>query len=112
MNPLDPQDWWGLPPWLDPDESRRRSRSDQNREAVERWMSLAMLCLCFAVLSPAALMPIAFAVLMGVTGSGLAAFAYWRRDSLFAPHLTAWDEAALSLAVAFGLIASWHIGLV
>jgi hypothetical protein len=48
MNPLDPQDWWGLPPWLDPDESRRRSRSDQNQEAVERWTSLAMLCLCFA----------------------------------------------------------------
>jgi len=111
MNPLDPQDWWGLPPWLDSDECRRRSRSDRNREAVERWISLAMLCLCFAALSPAALMPIAFAVLMGVTAGGLAALAYWRGDSLFAPHLTAWDEAALSLTLAFGLFAWWQVRL-
>ena len=53
-------------------------------------------------------------VFMNLTlgGTLLAAFAHWRRDSLFAPHLTAWDEAALSLAVAFGLIAAWQVGLI
>ena len=80
MDPLDPQDWWGLPPWLDPDDRRRRSPSELNREAAQRWLSVAALCLCFAALAPATMMPVARAVLMLITGAGSGALAYLRGD--------------------------------
>ena len=104
MDPLDPQDWWGLPPWLDPDDRRRRSRSELNRDAAQRWLSAAALCLCFAALVPTTMMRVALAVLMLVAGAGSSALAYLRGDDPLADHLTAWDEAAWSMTIGFGLL--------
>jgi hypothetical protein len=104
MNPLDPQGWWGFPPWPDPDDRRHRSPDELNREAVQRWLSIAVLCVCGAALVPITAMPLAFAVLMIVTGAGSGALAYRKGDHPLADHLTGWDEAAWSMTIGFGLL--------
>jgi hypothetical protein len=60
-------------------------------------------CLCFASLAPPHVVPFAFAGLLFLAGIASAGLAALRGDHLLAPHLTAWDEAALLFAASFGL---------
>jgi hypothetical protein len=100
---FNPQGCSGLPRWTDPPEHRRRKPGDLNRETAQRWTMSAAFCLCFASLAPANMMPLAFAGLLFIAGLGSVCLAYVRGDHPLAPHLTAWDEAAFSLAASLCL---------
>jgi hypothetical protein len=104
---FDPNEWWSPEGW-----SRaplRRARAPRcaveiNREVARRWLAGAAFCLCFACLAPPALIPAAFAGLMGLAGLASVGLALLRREHPLEPaHLTAWDEAALFFAVSLGL---------
>ena len=101
MTPFNPQDWHRLPKWLDPRENQRSPR-EISREVLERCCMVVAFCLCFASLAPLDVIPFAFAGLLflaGIASTGLAAL---RGDRPLAPHLTAWDEAALLFALSLG----------
>ena len=102
MTTLNPRDWRRLPDWLDPHE-HRRSPQEINREALERCCMAVAFCLCFAALAPLALMPFAFAGLLFLAGIASVSLAVLRGDRPLAPHLTAWDEAALLFTASLGL---------
>jgi hypothetical protein len=102
MTTLNPRDWPRLPDWLDPHE-HRRSREEINREALERCCMAVAFCLCFAALAPLALMPFAFAGLLFLAGVASVSLAVLRGDQPLAPHLMAWDEAALLFTASLGL---------
>jgi hypothetical protein len=99
---FNPHDWPRLPDWFDPREGRRSPR-EINREALERCCMAVAFCLCFAALPPPHLMPYAFAGLLFLAGLASISFAILRGDQLLAPHLTAWDEAALLCTASLGL---------
>ncbi len=102
MTTFNPRDWPRLPDWLDPREDRRSPR-EITREVLQRCCMVVAFCLCFASLAPPDVIPFAFAGLLfpaGVASTGLAAL---RGDRPLAPHLTAWDEAALLFAASLGL---------
>jgi hypothetical protein len=102
MTPFNPQGWHRLPDWFDPREDRRSPR-EITQEVLERCYMVVAFCLCFASLAPPDVISLAFAnllLLAGIASTGLAAL---RGDHPLAPHLTAWDEAALLFATSFGL---------
>jgi hypothetical protein len=102
MTPFNRQNWSRLPDWLDPREDRRSPR-EITQEVLERCCMVVAFCLCFAGLAPPDVIPFAFAGLLflaGIASMGLAAL---RGDRPLAPHLTAWDEAALLLVLSLGL---------
>jgi len=102
MTTLNPRDWPRLPDWLDPHEHRRSPR-EINREALERCCMAVAFCLCFAALAPLHLIPYAFAGLLFLAGIASLSLAALRGDQPLAPHLTAWDEAALLFTAGLGL---------
>jgi hypothetical protein len=102
MAPFNPQDWPRLPDWLDPRENRQSPR-EITQEVLERCCMVVAFCLCFASLAPPHVVPFAFAGLLFLAGIASAGLAALRGDHLLAPHLTAWDEAALLFAASFGL---------
>jgi hypothetical protein len=102
MTPFNPRGWPRLPDWLDPHQGRRSPR-EINQEALERCCMVLALCLCFASLVPVPLMPLAFAGLLCLAGIASVSLAVLRSDRPLAPHLTAWDEAALLFTASLGL---------
>ncbi len=88
MTPFNRQNWSRLPDWLDPREDRRSPR-EITQEVLERCCMVVAFCLCFAGLL----------FLAGIASTGLAAL---RGNRPLAPHLTAWDEAALLFALSLG----------
>ena len=102
MAPFNPQDWPRLPDWLDPRENRQSPR-EITQEVLERCCMVVAFCLCFASLAPPHVAPFAFAGLLFLAGIASAGLAALRGDHLLAPHLTAWDEAALLFTASFGL---------
>jgi hypothetical protein len=100
MTTLNRRDWPRLPDWLDPD---RRSPREINREVLQRCCMVVAFCLCFAGLAPPDLLLFAFAGLLFLAGIASISLAVLRRDNPLAPHLTAWDEAALLFAASLGL---------
>jgi hypothetical protein len=102
MAPFNPQDWPRLPDWLDPRENRQSPR-EITQEVLERCCMVVAFCLCFASLPPPHVVPFAFAGLLFLAGIASAGLAALRGDHLLAPHLTAWDEAALLFTASFGL---------
>jgi hypothetical protein len=104
MTVFNPRGWSGLPHGIEPHDRRGRRPGDLNRETVQRWIMAAAFCLCFASLAPASMMPLAFAGLLFIAGLASICLAYMRGDHPLAPHLTAWDEAAFSLAVSLFLV--------
>jgi hypothetical protein len=102
MTTFNPRDWPRLPDWLDPHEDRRSPR-EINREALERCCMVLAFCLCFAALAPSHLMPFALAGLLFVAAIASVSLAILRADQPLAPHLTAWDEAALLFTASHGL---------
>ncbi len=103
MAAFDPIDWFDGRSWLRPPERRSRRPGDINREVVHRWLAAVAFCLCFAGLSPPAHLPLAFAGLLLVAALASAGVALVRGERPMSPHLTAWDEAALSLALGLGV---------
>jgi hypothetical protein len=102
MAPFNPQDWPRLPDWLDPRENRQSPR-EITQDVLERCCMVVAFCLCFASLPPPHVVPFAFAGLLFLAGIASAGLAALRGDHLLAPHLTAWDEAALLFTASFGL---------
>ena len=102
MTPFNPQDWSRLPDWLDPREDRRSPR-EITQEVLQRCCMVVAFCLCFAGLAPPDLLLFAFAGLLFLAGIASISLAVLRRDNPLAPHLTAWDEAALLFALSLGL---------
>jgi hypothetical protein len=102
MTSFNPGDWPRLPDWLDPHQGRR-SPPEINREALERCCMALAFCLCFAALAPVELIPFAFARLLFLAGIAFVSLAVLRGDRPLAPHLTAWDEAALMFTMSLGL---------
>jgi hypothetical protein len=107
MAVFDPNDWWSRRSWFAPDEARDRRRSeDVNREALHRWLAVVAFCLCFAGLGPVGHLPWVFAGLLVAAAFASAAVALANREHPLSGHLTAWDEAAWSLALGLG-VAVW-----
>ena len=103
MAVFDPNDWWAGGPWFKPADQDRRPE-EINREVVSRWLTAVALCLCFAALAPAEQLYRVFAVLLVGAGVASAGLALIRREAFYNPHhLTAWDEAMLSLAAGLAL---------
>jgi hypothetical protein len=102
MSTFDPRDW--IPSGWARDRERRPQELD--REVVGRWLTALAFCLCFAALAPSGLFLTAFAGLLLVAGLASAGLALIRGDPVLARHLTAWDEAAWSLALGLAL-ALW-----
>ncbi len=102
MTPFNPQDWSRLPDWLDPREDRRSPR-EITQEVLERCCMVVAFCLCFAGLAPSDVIPFAFAGLLFLAGTASTGLAALRGDRPLAPHLTAWDEAALLFELSLGL---------
>lgn len=108
MVPFNPHDWTGGSGWFDRRNDHSRKPGDGNREAVQRWLTTSAFCLCFAALGPPHLILHAFAGLQVVAAFASVAVAVLRGDDPNAPHLTSWDEAAVSLLVSIGL--QWALG--
>jgi len=106
MAVFDPNDWWGQDSWFGSSAARekRRTAGELNRETVQRWLTSVAFCLCFASLGPVGLFTKAFAGLLIVAALASIAVAILRREQPLSPHLTSWDEAALSLALSLGLM--------
>src|SRR3954447_16619772 len=105
MDAFDPRDWRRVPGWLVGAEQDRRRAEEKNREAAQRWLVALSFCCCFASLAPTRLFPLALAGLLLLAGIASVAVACLQRHSPFASTLTAWDEAAWSLAASFLLQA-------
>ncbi len=103
MIPFNPQDWTGGPGWSGQRNDDRRRPGELNREAALRWLAGAAFCLCFAALGPPHLILRAFAGLLFIAALASAVVGTLRAEDPFAPHLTSWDEAAVSLLVCIGL---------
>ncbi|MBM1171913.1 hypothetical protein [Microvirga arabica] len=104
MAVFDPNDWWPGGSWFKPADQDRRPPEEINREVVSRWLAAVALCLCFAALAPVEHLQGAFAVLLVGAGMASAGLALIRREAFYNPHhLTAWDEAMLSLAAGLAL---------
>ncbi|WP_201861349.1 hypothetical protein [Microvirga soli] len=104
MAVFDPNDWWAGGSWFKPADQDRRRPEEINREVVSRWLAAVALCLCFAALAPMEQLHRVFAVLLLGAGVASAGLALIRREAFYNPrHLTAWDEAMLSLAVGLAL---------
>jgi hypothetical protein len=103
MAVFDPNDWWAGGSRFKPEDQHRRPE-EINREVVTRWLASVALCLCFAALAPVEHLHVAFAVLLIGASVASAGLALKRRDAFYNPHhLTAWDEAMLSLAAGLAL---------
>ena len=103
MAAFDPNDWFDGRSWFRPPEPRSRRPEDINREVVHRWLAAVAICLCFAGLGPPAHLPLAFAGLLLVAALASAGVAVMRGERPMSPHLTGWNEAALSLALGLGV---------
>jgi len=107
MAVFDPNDWWSPQawagtPWLRKGDARRAA--ERNRAVVHRWTAIAAFCLCFASLAPQPdHVPAALSGLFALAALASVGLALATREHPASPHLTAWDEAALSLAVATAL---------
>ena len=103
MAVFDPNDWWEGPSWLTRPARRERRRPEEiNRLVGQRWLATAAFCLCFASLGPPGHLALTFAGLLLAAALASSGVALITRERPSSPHLTAWDEAALSLAVALG----------
>jgi hypothetical protein len=103
MVPFDPRDWMGGQGWWDQGDHDRRKPEEISREVIHRWLASLALCLCFALFGPVEHLPLSLAGLLLIAAIASVAVALVRRDSPFSRHLTAWDEAALSLTISLGL---------
>ena len=103
MVPFDLGDWMGGHGWWHQRGPDRRKPEEINREVVYRWLVIVALCLCFAALGPIAHLPLSLAGLLLVAGLASMGAARVRGEKPTSEHLTAWDEAALSLCVSLGL---------
>jgi hypothetical protein len=104
MTTFSPRDWWNPSHWSEHDRRRRRPE-DRNREVFLRWLTALAFSLCFSTLAPAHLFAVAFASLLFLAGLASLGIASLQRHDPLATHLTAWDEAAWSFALSFGLQA-------
>jgi hypothetical protein len=84
------------------DHDRRKSE-EISREVIHRWLASLALCLCFALLGPVGHLPLSLAGLLLIAALASIGLALVGGESPFSRHLTAWDEAALSLTVSLGL---------
>jgi hypothetical protein len=89
--------------WWDQRDGERRRPKEISREVIHRWLASLALCLCFAALRPIEHLPLSLAGLLLVAAVASMGVALVRGESPFRQHLTAWDEAALSLTVSLGL---------
>jgi len=103
MVPFDPRDWMGGQGWWHERDENRRKPEEISREVIHRWLASLALCLCFALVGPVAHLPLSLAGLLLIAAIASIGLALVRRESPFCDHLTAWDEAALSLTVSLGL---------
>jgi len=85
--------------WNDLSGPDNRGPVDPNQEHLIRWGLTVAFSLFFASLYPLPVVPVMLGtfLLMGALGSCMAAGL--RREPVFAPHLTTWDEAAASAAL-------------
>jgi hypothetical protein len=105
MAVFNPNDWWAGGSWLKSVQQDRRHPEEINREVVSRWLASVALCLCFAALGPVERLQVTFAVLLIMAGMASAGLALLRREAFCtAHHLTAWDEATLSLVAGLALL--------
>jgi hypothetical protein len=103
MVPFDPRDWMGGQGWWRECDQNRRKPEEISREVMHRWLASLALCLCFALLGPVDHLPLSLAGLLLIAAIASIGLALVRGESPFSRHLTAWDEAALSLTVSLGL---------
>ncbi len=103
MVPFDPRDWIGGQGWWHERDQNRRKPEEISREVMHRWLASLALCLCFALLGPVDHLPLSLAGLLLIAALASISLALVGRESPFSRHLTAWDEAALSLTVSLGL---------
>ena len=103
MVPFNPHDWTGGSGWFGQRNDDKRKPEDLNREAIQRWLTAAAFCLCFAGLAPPHVILHAFAGLQFAAALACVVVAMVRSEDPSAPHLTSWDEAAFSLLVSIGL---------
>ncbi len=103
MVPFDPRDWIGGQGWWHERDQNRCKPEEISREVMHRWLASLALCLCFALLGPVDHLPLSLAGLLLIAAIASIGLALVRGESPFSRHLTAWDEAALSLTVSLGL---------
>ena len=103
MVTFDPRDWLGPSGRFGRGTGAGRRSRDLNRETAGRWAAAMAFCLCFASLAPAPLFPFALSGLLFLASCASIGVALVQRTPPLAPHLTAWDEAAWSLAASLAL---------
>ena len=102
MDFFDPRDWWPLDPRAGDDRHRRGGP-----ESLDRLLAaglVAAACLFLGSFHPPGSAVAATASLLIVAALAGVLEAAWRREAPLAePRLTAWDQAAVLLAVALAL---------
>jgi hypothetical protein len=98
-----PRDWMGGHGWWDQRGQDQRKPEEISREVIHRWLAILALCFCFAALGPIEHLPLSLAGLLLVAALASMGAALVRGEKPSNQHLTAWDEAALSLCVSLGL---------
>ena len=102
MDFFDPRDWWPLDPRVGGDGHRRRG--PENRDRLLAAGLVAAACLFLGSLHPPGSAVAAMASLLIVAALAGVLEAVWRGEAPLAePHLTAWDQAAVLLALALDL---------
>ena len=105
MIPFFPREWWKPSRWSQRPVVRRRRPEDLNRAAITRWITALAFCVCFAALAPAPVFLVTLANLLLLAGVASVGVAALQKEHPLSPHFTAWDEAAWSATVSFGLRA-------
>ncbi len=103
MVPFDPGDWTGGHGWWHQRGQDRRKPEEISQEVIHRWLAILALCFCFSALGSIEHLPMSFAGLLLVAALASIGAALVRGEQPSSEHLTAWDEAALSLCVSLGL---------
>ena len=102
MDFFDPRDWWPLDPRAGGERHRRRGPEDLDRLLAAGLVAAA--CLFLGSLHPPGSAVAATASLLIVAALAGVLEAVWRGEAPLAePRLTAWDQAAVLLALALVL---------
>ncbi len=102
MDFFDPWDWWPLDPRIGGDRHRRGGLEDIDRLLAAGLVGSA--CLFLGSLHPPGSAVAAMASLLIVAALAGVLEAVWRGEAPLAePRLTAWDQAAILLMLAFTL---------
>lgn len=99
MHALDPKGRW----WPGHGAGGGEQPEDPNISRLLTCGLVGAMCLAFASFAPPPFVPLLLAELLRLAALGSAAEALLREEAVFAPNLTAWDQAALLLGTALFL---------